>query len=210
VAEPSGGRKTYTYDSGWPRTLKLIDGQLFTYTYENRSTDSSLRRLKAVQQPSGGIQSFQYDASDRLTQIMRPDGTRNTFTWTGNRVRTFLNANSYCTTYTYGSRGELTKAENGVGCVVTLTYDSRCQIVIVCKRPAGPYGIGGRPEVGAVERAVVVQPDELVQDLSRNPCDDTPTTIITPSLGSTQIDNCFSLTQNDGHPDPVAGMNYPS
>jgi hypothetical protein len=46
--------------------------------------------------------------------------------------------------------------------------------------------------------------------LSRNPCDDTPTTIITPSLGSTQIDNCFPLTQNDGHPDPVAGMNYPS
>ena len=108
IDRPNGVETSLTYDAaGQVTAISHLNGTEalleFAYTY-----DSAGRRASVT--TSAGNEAYTYDALNRLTQVVYPDGTTTSFTYdaAGNRIAETTGAET--TEYEYDAAGQLTNA----------------------------------------------------------------------------------------------------
>ena len=120
---------SYTWDSGWPRSITDSLGSITTFGYATLTRDPGLRRLASIQFPGGGIFSYQMDSNDRLQTVIDELGNVGTLTWNGNLRTSFINPLGQVTTYGYSGSGagqynQLAAITNPLGNTFSLSWDA--------------------------------------------------------------------------------------
>ena len=69
LVNPLGQRTTYSWESGWPRSIQDGRGHIYTFSYQSLSGDTNLKRLQGIEFPGGGRFTYLMDSSGQLTTI---------------------------------------------------------------------------------------------------------------------------------------------
>ena len=69
LINPLGQRTTYTWESGWPRSIQDGRGHIYTFSYQSLGGDTNIKRLQGIEFPGGGRFTYLMDSSGQLTTI---------------------------------------------------------------------------------------------------------------------------------------------
>ena len=121
-----GERTTYTWESGWPKSIQDGRGYIYTFTYQSLSGDTNIKRLQEIESPGGNRFTYLMDTgSGQLTTITDERGNTSTLTWSSGRISSYTNASSQRTTFAYSTQyHQLETVTQPTGSKWTFTYDS--------------------------------------------------------------------------------------
>ena len=125
LINPLGQRTTYTWESGWPRSIQDGRGHIYTFSYQSLGGDTNIKRLQGIEFPGGGRFTYLMDSSGQLTTITDERGNSSALSWSSGRLSALVNASAQRTTFAYSTQyKQLATVTQPTGHNWTFTYDS--------------------------------------------------------------------------------------
>jgi RHS repeat-associated protein len=127
ISDSLGVATSYSYDkNGKVTSATDALGGLSHFTYTLRTSARPFDRLASVQDASGNLTAFDYDAGGNLLRTVRADGTEAEWTYDAfGDPSTWTNRREQTVGYTRDAAGRLLSKQYPDGTRVTYTYDGR-------------------------------------------------------------------------------------